>query len=81
MEESKAIFNSGRNVSLDFAKGIGMILVVYAHIVFFEPMLTIVYSFHMPLFFVISGILFNEKNITTLACLLNIKLKTYCCPF
>ena len=53
MEESKAIFNSGRNVSLDFAKGIGMILVVYAHIVFFESMLTIVYSFHILLFFFI----------------------------
>ncbi|WP_297298032.1 acyltransferase family protein [uncultured Methylovirgula sp.] len=49
---------------IDAAKGIGIIAVVVGHVV--EPtgyLARTLYSFHMPLFFVISGYLFNfEKN-------------------
>lgn len=48
---------------LDMAKGIGIILVVMAHAM---PRLSYIWivinSFHMPLFFVISGILFKTKS-------------------
>ena len=81
MKELKANSSSGRNVSIDFAKGIGMILVVYAHLVFFEPVLTIIYSFHMPLFFIISGILFNEKKYSSFSVLIKHKAKGLLLPF
>lgn len=46
--------------SLDIAKGIGIILVVWAHAG--GPGSSLIYQFHMPLFFLISGYLFNSRN-------------------
>lgn len=54
-----------RDYSLDFAKGIGMLLVMFGHTNYQQPLLTIIYSFHMPLFFVISGILYNDSKYQT----------------
>ena len=52
--------------SIDCAKGIGILLVVFAHVIATynvgnkaEEFIT---SFHMPLFFVLSGMLFNGKK-------------------
>lgn len=45
---------------LDMAKGIGMILVVYGHS--YGPSNYYVYLFHMPLFFILSGFLFNSEQ-------------------
>lgn len=55
---------------LDIAKGIGIILVVLAHVYAFNPeiavsrgkIVTWIYSFHMPLFFIIAGMLTKYKN-------------------
>ena len=53
---------------LDYAKGIGILLVVLAHIYCFNSdinrgiVTTWIYSFHMPLFFIISGMLLRYKN-------------------
>lgn len=47
--------------SLDNAKGIGIILVVIGHSVdVFSSIGVGISSFHMPLFFILSGFLFNE---------------------
>ena len=45
---------------IDLAKGIGIILVVWGHTQF--PAGRYIYSFHMPLFFFISGYLFSIKR-------------------
>lgn len=46
---------------IDTAKGIGIIAVIIGH--FHVPDLTmrLIYSWHMPLFFIISGILYTDK--------------------
>jgi fucose 4-O-acetylase-like acetyltransferase len=58
---------------VDIAKGIGIILVVYGHVIrglhsatiiseqTFYLSDTLVYSFHMPLFFVLSGLFFRKS--------------------
>jgi fucose 4-O-acetylase-like acetyltransferase len=59
---------------IDYAKGIGIILVVYAHLLssgynaglaipahFFQFSDSLVYSFHMPLFFFLAGLLVEES--------------------
>ncbi len=57
---------------VDYAKGIGIILVVYGHVIrglensgisvpYFHELDTIVYSFHMPLFFFISGMFVQQS--------------------
>lgn len=51
-----------RNKTLDFAKGIAIILMVIRHCYSKENfVLTLIYGFHMPLFFMISGIIYREK--------------------
>lgn len=48
---------NNRIVWVDIAKGIGILLVVYAHIFSFGK--SCIYLFHMPLFFFLSGIFFT----------------------
>jgi len=60
---------SGRLDFLDIAKGIGILFVVLGHIYAFNPniknglFVVWIYSFHMPLFFIISGMLLKYKKI------------------
>ena len=47
---------------IDIAKGLGILSVVWAHILLVGWTHKIIYAFHMPLFFFISGFLFNENK-------------------
>ena len=56
---------------LDMAKGLGMILVLIGHLQgdsiftfspYIQPLCTYIFSFHMPMFFIISGILIAVRN-------------------
>lgn len=47
---------------VDCAKGIGIILVVLGH-TRFPYLRNIIYSFHMPLFFILSGYLFQDRKL------------------
>lgn len=59
---------SERLTFLDIAKGIGILFVVLGHIYAFNPniknglFVVWIYSFHMPLFFIISGMLLKYKK-------------------
>ncbi len=59
---------------IDYAKAMGIVLVVYGHVArglvnakmpvnvdFFSLVDNIIYSFHMPLFFFLSGVLFLDS--------------------
>ncbi len=57
------VMNDKRLKYIDFAKGVGIILVILGHISYLsEPSRIFIVSFHMPLFFVISGILIFLKK-------------------
>ena len=48
---------------IDSLKGLGIILIVVGHIIPYESMLHVwIYSFHVPIFFIISGMLFKMKQ-------------------
>lgn len=47
---------------IDIAKGIGIILVVIGHISQIKVLNNAIYSFHMPLFFILSGYLYKRKE-------------------
>ena len=50
-----------RNLSIDNAKGIGILLVVWGHFLVPDPPLfKEIFYFHMPLFFIIAGCFHNE---------------------
>ncbi|MGB2551764.1 acyltransferase family protein [Campylobacter sp. MOP51] len=51
-----------RQEYIDIAKGIGILLVVIGHLQLPITIRNIIYSFHMPLFFYLGGILYKNKN-------------------
>lgn len=51
-----------RITCIDNAKAIGIFLVVMGHFVDVEIVKAYIYSFHMPLFFFLSGYLFSKKD-------------------
>lgn len=68
----------------DMAKGFGIILVVLGHIEYVsEPLRAWISSFHMPLFFVISGMLINfkEEQKADISMLLKKKWKSILVPY
>ncbi len=71
-----------RDFVFDIAKGIGIILVVMGHCrVLFS---NLIYLFHVPLFFILSGYFFNEKysqNFSSFKEYLLKKLKTLYIPY
>lgn len=75
--------NEHRQTYLDIAKGIGIILMIIGHSFGPQILIKIIYSFHMPLFFLISGYLFNEKKWSSLGIkkLIKYKLKAYIMPY
>ena len=53
-----------RDGSVDISKGIGIISVLIGHDMLCPSIIQIViFSFHMPLFFVLSGYFFHSKDI------------------
>jgi len=53
--------NNTRLNLLDIAKGIGIFLVVFGHVTHNPTYREFIWNFHMPLFFFISGILYNSE--------------------
>ena len=63
--EKSASAGTGRVSYLDIAKGIGIILVVIGHIEYVPaPIRFYIVTFHMPLFFIVSGMLMDLKGET-----------------
>ena len=65
--------------ALDIAKGIGIILVIIGHMVSSYPFMWI-YSFHMPLFFIISGICFKEEKYPSFLRFIKKRIQTIAIP-
>jgi fucose 4-O-acetylase-like acetyltransferase len=71
--------NTARIPMIDVAKGIGIILVVVGHTNLPVVVMNAIYAFHVPLFFVLSGMVFNSnKNLTQL---LVSKFRTLLVPY
>lgn len=51
---------------IDIAKGIGIILVISGHLCENGPIRNFIYSFHMPLFFMLSGLVYNVDKAKSL---------------
>ena len=67
---------------IDAAKGIGMILVVYGHISYRPDWLNVwLCSFHMPLFFFLSGITYNAEKYSDFKVFIRNKIQTLVIPY
>lgn len=75
MEKSK----TQRIEWIDIAKGIGILLVILGHSVKFGGAIhNLIFSFHMPLFFVLSGITYKQRDNKTFICR---KFRTLIMPY
>ena len=54
--------SNGRYDYIDIAKGLGILCVVWAHILVTGSSHRLIYAFHMPLFFLLSGMLFSPEK-------------------
>lgn len=64
MSESKTKANN-RDPIIDAAKGYGILLVFLGHLVYYDsPLFRIIFNFHMPLFFALSGMTFAPEKDT-----------------
>lgn len=75
------IRTTGRNLAVDAAKGIGILLVVFAHINYTTGPLIYIYAFHMPLFFIFSGMLFRQDKFETFGAFLKSRFYSLICPY
>lgn len=66
---------------IDIAKGIGIILMVIGHTGIGANVSRFIYSFHMPMFFVLSGILYNHEKYKSFRALLKARLYSLCIPY
>lgn len=53
-----------RNESLDILKGIGIVLMILGHCALPFDLRKLIFIFHMPLFFIISGFLYKDRDVT-----------------
>lgn len=60
--------DSNRIVSFDILKGGGILLVILGHIQIPYMLKTVIYSFHMPLFFFVSGCFFRPIQFERVFC-------------
>ena len=65
----------------DIAKGIGILLMVIGHITGMVPIHKFIYQFHMPLFLLLSGMLFNEHKWKSTQLFVVSRIKTILIPY
>lgn len=70
-----------REIWIDVAKGLGIILVVLGHTLIPDGIVKFIFAFHMPLFFFISGYLFSFNSYPTLNGLVLKKAKQLLIPY
>ena len=73
--------NANRFDYLDVAKGIGMFAIIWGHVMLKGWSNQFVYAFHIPLFFFISGMLFNASKYKNLWCFIVRRAKTLLLPY
>ena len=66
---------------IDILRGIGIIFVVYGHIIHIWPDRSYIWTFHMPLFFFISGLLYSPNKYESFIAYSKQKVKTLLIPY
>lgn len=70
-----------RHAYIDIAKGLGMLTIIWGHVLESGFSHNLVYSFHIPLFFFLSGMVFDANKYQSIRQFLNRKLRTLMIPY
>ena len=73
--------HNGRITWIDFFKGFGALLVIFGHSSLPEYLAWWIWSFHMPMFFYISGYLFSNHKAIDLKQFLKRRVETLIVPY
>lgn len=73
--------NMQRDRNIDILRGIGIFFVVFGHITHIEWLRTYIWGFHIPIFFFISGILFNRAKYPDSITFIKVKVKNLLIPY
>ena len=74
--------SSQRNRVIDAAKGIGILLVIFGHLNSYSTTLQVItYSFHIPLFYVLSGMMFRREKYPTFGAFFKKRFRTLIIPY
>ena len=79
--QTKQPDTSHRLAYVDMAKGIGMLAIIWGHIMLSGWSNNLVYSFHIPLFFFLSGMMFNGSKYADFGSLVKRRAKTLLLPY
>lgn len=79
--ENGVLGTKQRDTYLDIAKAIGILMVIYAHVSLSGILYTTFYAFHIPLFFVVAGMTFNNKKHTSFKTFTANKAKRLLLPY
>ena len=71
----------GRLDYIDISKGLGMLTIIWGHVVEFGITNSFVYAFHIPLFFALSGCVFDRQRYSNYKQFLIRKIKTLLIPY
>lgn len=66
---------------IDIAKSLGMLTIIWGHIIHYGWSNQIVYAFHIPLFFFLSGMVFKAEKYPTVWDLIKKRAKTLLLPY
>ncbi len=66
---------------IDIARGIGIILVIYGHGLNAESVRHLIYAFHMPLFFFLSGIVYHHRTYPRFTAFIQKSIKSILLPY
>ena len=66
---------------IDITKGIAIFLMVIGHTSIPVPLSKWIWSFHMPLFFIISGLLFNKEKYTSIKYFFKSRIRSLAIPY
>jgi acyltransferase len=72
---------SERTHWIDIARGIGIIFIIYAHMLGSKDPRYLFYAFHIPLFFFLSGVVYNPKKYGNFLTFLKKSIKGLLVPY
>lgn len=75
------LIKNGRRQDIDIMKGAGILIMIMGHMGFTEPFSHYIHAFNMPLFFILSGYLFELENYKTFGSFFVRKVRTLIIPY
>ncbi len=81
-ENQRIVIGGGKRLDYnDLAKSIGMLTIIWGHIYYGRASSAFVYAFHIPLFFVLSGMVFDRSKYPSFGSFLKKKLNSLLIPY